>query len=214
VTGAVRQEGRRLAAKRAMDVVLGAVAAIALAPLVVASATLVRCTMGSPVLFRQRRAGRHGRPFEVLKIRTMTDRRGPDGQLLDDAARLTPVGRFLRSTSLDETPQLWNVLCGEMSLVGPRPLLVGYLNLYSAEQARRHDVLPGITGWAQIHVRNSLDWDEKLALDLRYVDTWSLGLDLKILLLTPPRVLLRRGISRPGHATMPVFTGPAGRREG
>ncbi len=167
----------------------------------------VRRKLGSPVLFRQTRAGLHGQPFEMVKFRTMTDERGPDGALLPDAQRITPLGRFLRASSLDELPELWNVLKGEMSLVGPRPLLMEYLPLYSPEQARRHEVRPGITGWAQINGRNTISWADKFALDVWYVDHRSLWLDVRILWLTVRKVLVRDGISAAGEATMPKFTG-------
>jgi lipopolysaccharide/colanic/teichoic acid biosynthesis glycosyltransferase len=163
--------------------------------------------MGPPVFFRQLRPGLHGRPFRVVKFRTMADARDARGGLLPDAARLTAVGRVLRATSLDELPQLWNVLRGELSLVGPRPLLMQYLPRYSPEQARRHDVLPGVTGWAQVHGRNALSWEDKFALDVWYVDHWSPWLDLRILAATLLHVARREGISQPGHATMPEFLG-------
>jgi lipopolysaccharide/colanic/teichoic acid biosynthesis glycosyltransferase len=162
--------------------------------------------MGSPVLFRQRRPGLHGEPFELLKFRTMKVAKSGEG-VESDGARLTTIGRTLRSLSLDELPTLWNVLRGDMSLVGPRPLLMEYLSLYNSEQARRHDVPPGITGWAQVNGRNAIDWEEKFELDVWYVDNWSLRLDLSILLQTVAAVLLRRGISADGHSTMPVFRG-------
>lgn len=168
---------------------------------------LIRRKLGSPVFFRQVRPGLNGKPFEMVKFRTMTDERGPDGQLLPDAVRLTSFGRFLRSTSLDELPELWNVLKGEMSLVGPRPLLMEYLPLYSPEQARRHDVRPGVTGWAQVNGRNAISWEEKFVLDVWYVDHQSLWLDIKILWLTVKKVLVREGISAAGDATMPIFKG-------
>jgi lipopolysaccharide/colanic/teichoic acid biosynthesis glycosyltransferase len=168
---------------------------------------LVRYKLGSPVLFRQVRPGLHGRPFMMVKFRTMTDERGTDGEMLPDAQRLTPFGRFLRATSLDELPELWNVLRGEMSLVGPRPLLMEYLPLYSPEQARRHEVRPGITGWAQVNGRNALSWEERFKLDIWYVDHRSLWLDLRILWLTVRKVIVREGISAQGEATMPRFTG-------
>lgn len=167
----------------------------------------VRRKLGSPVFFRQTRPGLHGKPFNMVKFRTMTDARGPDGQLLPDADRLTAFGRFLRSSSLDELPELWNVLKGNMSLVGPRPLLMEYLPLYSPEQARRHELRPGITGWAQINGRNSLSWEDKFALDVWYVDNQSLWLDIKILWLTVKKVLVREGISAAGEATMSKFEG-------
>lgn len=168
---------------------------------------LVRRKLGSPVFFRQTRPGLKGKLFEMVKFRTMTDERGPDGQLLPDKDRLTPFGRWLRASSLDELPELWNVLKGEMSLVGPRPLLVEYLPLYTPEQARRHEVRPGITGWAQVNGRNAISWEEKFKLDVWYVDNQSLWLDLKILWLTIKKVLVRDGISAQGDATMPKFTG-------
>jgi lipopolysaccharide/colanic/teichoic acid biosynthesis glycosyltransferase len=168
---------------------------------------LVRSKLGSPVLFRQVRPGRRGRPFMMVKFRTMTDERGADGELLPDALRLTAFGRFLRASSLDELPELWNVLRGDMSLVGPRPLLMEYLPLYSTEQARRHEVRPGITGWAQINGRNAVSWDERFRLDVWYVDHKSLWLDSKILWLTVRKVVVREGISAQGEATMPRFTG-------
>jgi lipopolysaccharide/colanic/teichoic acid biosynthesis glycosyltransferase len=163
--------------------------------------------MGRPIFFRQQRPGRFVKPFWLLKFRTMSDRRGAGGKLLPDADRLTRIGRMLRATSLDELPQLWNVLRGDISLVGPRPLLMQYLPRYSPEQARRHDVIPGITGWAQINGRNALTWEEKFALDTWYVDNWNMILDLRILMLTLVRILRRDGISRAGHATMPEFMG-------
>ncbi len=168
---------------------------------------LVRRKLGSPVLFRQIRPGQHGRPFMMVKFRTMTDECGADGELLPDAQRLTALGRFLRASSLDELPELWNVLRGEMSLVGPRPLLMEYLPLYSPEQARRHEVRPGITGWAQVNGRNALSWEERFKLDVWYVDHRSVGLDLRILWLTVRKVIVREGISAQGEATMPRFTG-------
>lgn len=168
---------------------------------------LVHRKLGSPVFFRQVRPGLHGQPFEMVKFRTMTSERGPDGQLLPDAVRLSSFGRFLRATSLDELPELWNVLKGDMSLVGPRPLLTEYLPLYTSEQARRHEVRPGITGWAQVNGRNAISWEEKFRLDVWYADNCSLWLDIKILWLTVKKVLARDGISAAGEATMPRFTG-------
>jgi lipopolysaccharide/colanic/teichoic acid biosynthesis glycosyltransferase len=170
-------------------------------------AWLIRRKLGSPVLFRQVRPGQHGKPFNMVKFRTMTDERGPDGAWLPDALRLTPFGRFLRASSLDELPELWNVLKGEMSLVGPRPLLMEYLPLYTPEQARRHEVRPGITGWAQVNGRNAISWADKFALDVWYVDHRSLWLDVRILWLTVRKVLVRDGISAAGEATMPRFEG-------
>jgi lipopolysaccharide/colanic/teichoic acid biosynthesis glycosyltransferase len=168
---------------------------------------LVRRKLGSPVLFSQVRPGLHGKPFTMVKFRTMTDERGPDGVLLPDAKRLTDFGRFLRASSLDELPELWNVLRGDMSLVGPRPLLMEYLPLYTPEQARRHEVRPGITGWAQVNGRNAISWADKFALDVWYVDHSSLWLDVKILWRTVRKVLVRDGISAAGEATMSKFTG-------
>jgi lipopolysaccharide/colanic/teichoic acid biosynthesis glycosyltransferase len=193
--------------KRAFDIVVSLGALVFLCIPLLLLVVLVRARLGSPVFFRQRRPGLAGRPFEVLKFRTMTDGRAADGSLLSDAQRLTPFGRFLRASSMDELPELWNVLKGEMSLVGPRPLLMDYLPLYSAEQARRHEVRPGITGWAQVNGRNALSWDEKFKLDVWYVDNRTMWLDIKILWLTVRKVLVREGISAEGEATMPRFTG-------
>ena len=193
--------------KRLFDLAVTLPAVLVLAPVLLIVALLVRAKLGSPVLFRQQRPGRGGLPFELVKFRTMTDRRGPDGSLLPDAQRLTPFGRFLRASSLDELPELWNVLRGEMSLVGPRPLLMEYLPLYDAAQARRHEVRPGLTGWAQVNGRNALNWEEKFAADVWYVDHRSLWLDIKVLALTVAAVLGRHGISAAGEATMPPFRG-------
>jgi len=193
--------------KRVFDVVVSAVALTVLAPVMGLTALAVWRTMGRPVLFRQARPGLHGKPFVMYKFRTMRDLRDAEGKLLPNEARLTPFGRWLRSTSLDELPELLNVLRGEMSLVGPRPLLMEYLDRYTPEQARRHEVKPGITGWAQIHGRNNLSWDERFKLDVWYVDNWSLWLDVKILWRTLWMVLRREGISAQGHATMPEFRG-------
>jgi lipopolysaccharide/colanic/teichoic acid biosynthesis glycosyltransferase len=203
----MKQAGWRLVAKRAIDRAIAGVALVAAAPVIAATAAAIRADMGAPVLFRQVRPGRGGRRFEVLKFRTMRDAIDQDGKPLPDADRLTPLGRFLRATSLDELPQLVNVLRGELSLVGPRPLLVQYLDRYSHEQARRHDVLPGITGWAQINGRNAASWPTKLALDVWYVDHWSLRLDLQILARTIATVLRREGIANAGSVTMPEFMG-------
>jgi sugar transferase EpsL len=170
-------------------------------------AICVRLKLGSPVLFLQERSGLYGKPFTLIKFRTMTAARDATGVLLPDAERLTGFGLFLRNTSLDELPELWNVLRGDMSLVGPRPLLVQYLNRYTAEQMRRHEVRPGITGWAQVNGRNALSWEERFALDVWYVDHWSLWLDLKIIALTMLKILRREGISQPGQATMQEFMG-------
>lgn len=193
--------------KRFFDVLFSASALLILGLPLMLLAWLVRRKLGSPVFFRQLRPGLNGRPFAMVKFRTMTEARGAGGELLSDADRLTPFGKFLRGTSLDELPELWNVLKGEMSLVGPRPLLMDYLLLYSPEQARRHEVRPGITGWAQINGRNNLSWEEKFKLDVWYVDNQSLWLDLRILWLTIRKVLMRDGISAAGDATMPRFTG-------
>jgi lipopolysaccharide/colanic/teichoic acid biosynthesis glycosyltransferase len=193
--------------KRIFDIVVSLLALLALSPLLAVLALQVRRKLGRPVLFRQSRPGLHERSFEIRKFRTMTDDRDTDGNLLADSERLLPFGRFLRSTSLDELPELWNVLKGEMSLVGPRPLLMEYLDLYSEEQARRHEVRPGITGWAQVNGRNALTWEEKFDLDVWYVDNHSLWLDLKILILTIARVFKREGVSQEGHATMERFQG-------
>lgn len=193
--------------KRLFDLLIATVALLLLALPLLALIWLVRNKLGSPVFFRQTRPGLHGRPFEMVKFRTMTDERGPDGQLLPNAQRLTPFGRLLRSTSLDELPELWNVLKGDMSLVGPRPLLMEYLPLYSPEQARRHEARPGITGWAQINGRNAINWEEKFKLDIWYVDHRSLWLDIKILWLTVKKVLVRDGINASKEVTMSKFTG-------
>ena len=193
--------------KRLFDMVAAALALLLLAPALALIAWQVRCKLGSPVLFRQVRPGLHGQSFEMVKFRTMTDERGADGVLVPDAQRLTPFGRFLRASSLDELPELWNVLRGEMSLVGPRPLLMEYLPLYTPEQARRHEASPGITGWAQVNGRNAISWDDKFALDVWYVDHRNLWLDVKILWRTVRKVLVRDGISAPGVATMPKFEG-------
>jgi len=193
--------------KRVLDRTGAALLLVVASPLLAVIAVLVRARLGRPVLFRQPRPGLHGRPFTLLKFRTMTDARDRDGVLLPDADRLTRLGRALRASSLDELPELVNVVRGHMSLVGPRPLLMEYLDRYSTEQMRRHDVRPGITGWTQVSGRNALSWDEKFALDVWYVDHWSFALDLRILARTVPSLLARRGINRPGHATMPNFRG-------
>ena len=195
--------------KRVFDIFVAAVLLLLLAVPLTVMALLVRSKMGSPVIFKQRRPGLNGTIFEMMKFRTMTDRRDEQGNLLPDYFRLTSFGRFLRSTSLDELPELWNVLKGDMSLVGPRPLLTEYLPLYSPEQCRRHEVRPGISGWAQVNGRNALSWEEKFKLDIWYVDNRSLWLDIKILLLTVKKVIVREGISAAGEATMPPFTGSA-----
>ncbi len=195
--------------KRVFDLCLTIPGVVLVSPLLLLLAILVRLIHGKPVLFRQLRPGFMGRPISIYKFRTMTNARDSQGNLLSDAQRMTSLGRFLRATSLDELPELFSVLRGEMSLVGPRPLLMQYLERYSPEQARRHNVLPGITGWAQIHGRNALTWQEKFRLDVWYVDHWSLGLDIKILLMSFGKVLQREGINQPGHATAEEFMGNA-----
>lgn len=193
--------------KRLLDLALSSVGLLILSPVLLLIVVLVLITHGRPVLFRQRRGGYRGDPFEVYKFRTMNEKSDQQGNPLPDEQRLTGLGRFLRSTSLDELPELINVVKGEMSLVGPRPLFYHYKGRYSPEQARRHDVLPGMTGWAQINGRNALTWEDKFRLDVWYVDHWSLWLDLKILGLTLWKVITREGISQPGHATAEEFLG-------
>ena len=187
--------------KRLFDLVCASLALFVLSPVLVLLALLVRISIGAPVLFKQQRPGHKGRPFFIYKFRTMTDGLAPD------AERLTPLGRFLRSLSLDELPELFNILKGEMSIVGPRPLLMEYLPRYSPEQMRRHDTLPGLTGWAQVNGRNTITWADKFNHDVWYVDHWSFWLDVKIILLTAWKVLKREGISQDGHATSEAFTG-------
>ncbi|HVM64292.1 MAG TPA: sugar transferase [Acidimicrobiales bacterium] len=199
------QCGWRLAVKRCSDRAAAAVLLVVLGPLIGASALLVRARMGRPVLFTQERLGWHGQPFRIVKFRTMDGRTDGRGNPLPDAARLTALGRLMRSWSLDELPELVNVLRGEVSLVGPRPLLPEYAAVYTEEQNRRHDVLPGITGWAQVNGRNALTWEQRLALDVWYVDHWSLVLDADILLRTVLGVVRRDGIAFSGHATSPRF---------
>lgn len=203
----MRQRGWQLLVKRAIDRLAGTAGLVAASPLLAATALAIRATMGAPVLFTQPRTGHRGRAFDVIKFRTMRDARGPDGAPLPDVARITRLGTFLRSTSLDELPQLFNVLRGELSLVGPRPLMHKYAPLYTPEQRRRFEVLPGMTGWAQINGRNAQDWPTKFRLDVWYVDHWSLWLDLKILALTAIRVLQRSGVSSSATETMPEFRG-------
>lgn len=193
--------------KRIFDLLLTSIGLLLISPLLVILAILVRLKLGAPVLFKQRRPGYRGKPFWIYKFRSMADLYDQEGNLLADELRLTKFGRFMRSASLDELPELFNVLKGEMSLVGPRPLLMQYLERYSPEQARRHEVLPGITGWAQIHGRNALTWEEKFRLDVWYVDHWSIGLDLRILAATLVKTARREGISQPGHATAEEFIG-------
>lgn len=197
--------GRRV--KSILDRLIAAIALVVLSPLLLLTAIAIYIRMGNPVLFTQPRPGKDGGIFKFYKFRTMTNECDRDGNLLSDEQRLTAIGQFLRKTSLDELPQLWNVLKGDMSFVGPRPLLVEYLTRYSSEQARRHEIKPGITGWAQINGRNAITWEEKFQLDVWYVDHWSLWLDLKILLLTIWKVLHREGISQGGHATIEDFQG-------
>lgn len=191
--------------KRLLDIAISLTGLVLLSPLLIVLAVLVRAKLGAPVLFRQQRPGLHGKPFTLYKFRTMTDARDTEGRLLSDAERLTFFGQFLRSTSLDELPELLNVLKGEMSLVGPRPLLMQYLERYTPDQMRRHDVLPGITGWAQVNGRNALTWEEKFAFDVWYADHVSLQLDLKILGMTLFKILRREGINQPGQATAEEF---------
>lgn len=203
--GELGDGGRGL--KRLFDLVATALGLLLLALPLAVLTWQVRRELGSPPFFIQARPGLHGKPFLMVKFRTMTNERGPDGELLPDAMRLTPFGCWLRAASLDELPELWNVLKGDMSLVGPRPLLMEYLPLYTPEQARRHEVRPGITGWAQVNGRNALSWEEKFALDTWYVDNRTFWLDLKILFLTVQKIVAREGISAPNEATMPRFTG-------
>jgi sugar transferase EpsL len=193
--------------KRAFDFMAALAGLIILSPLLAAVAILVRVAMGRPAFFRQERPGLHGRIFTLVKFRTMNQATDSSGCLLPDSKRLTRLGRILRATSIDELPQLWNVLRGDVRLVGPRPLLVQYLDLYTPEQMRRHDVKPGITGWAQVNGRNDLTWEEKFALDVWYVDNWSLILDLRILFMTASKVLKGEGINQPGQATAEEFRG-------
>ena len=195
--------------KRLFDIVVSLAALVVLSPILLAVALAVRAKLGSPVLFRQQRPGLHGRPFMLAKFRTMRDATDNAGRALPDEQRLTSFGKLLRSTSLDELPELWNVLKGDMSLVGPRPLLMQYLARYSPEQARRHDVRPGLTGWTQVNGRNAIGWPEKLALDIWYVDNRSFMLDLKIMAMTIRQVLKRDGIAYEGSETMPEFMGEA-----
>ncbi len=196
--------------KRTVDILVSATALLLLVPVLVVVAWLIRRKLGSPILFAQERPGLDGQPFRMVKFRTMTDARDNAGNLLPDTDRLTVFGRWLRASSLDELPGLWNVLKGDMSLVGPRPLLMQYLPLYSSEQARRHLVKPGLTGWAQINGRNALTWDEKFLLDIWYIDNRSLWLDLTILCITTLKVFRRDGIDAANGTTMPIFTGSKG----
>lgn len=204
-----RQHGLPLMIKRAMDMTLAGGALAVLSPLMLGVSTAIRLNMGKPILFRQERPGLNGKIFTAYKFRTMRESSDRQGRLLPDSERLTALGRFIRRTSIDELPQLWNVFRGDMSLVGPRPLLIQYLPRYSSRQFRRHDVVPGITGWAQINGRNATTWDERFEQDIWYVENWSLGLDLKIMALTVIKVIKGEGISQPGHDTMPEFLGNA-----
>lgn len=193
--------------KRIIDLALTIPALILLSPALAGLALLIRLKLGTPILFRQERPGLRGKPFTIYKLRTMTDPHDASGNLLPDAERLTNSGRFLRSTSLDELPELFNVLKGEMSLVGPRPLMMQYLDRYTPEQMRRHEVKPGITGWAQVNGRNAITWEQKFMLDIWYVDHFSFWIDLKIIILTLWKILIREGISRPGYVTTEEFMG-------
>jgi sugar transferase EpsL len=193
--------------KRAFDLVFALLALIILSPVLLLTALLVRIFLGSPILFKQQRPGYKGRPFFVYKFRSMTNRLSRDGSLLPDAERLTRFGRFLRSFSLDELPELFNILRGDMSFVGPRPLLMEYLPLYSPEQMRRHDATPGLTGWAQVNGRNALDWPSRFRMDVWYVDNWSFWLDIKIILMTVWKVISREGINQEGQSTVEYFKG-------
>jgi len=196
--------------KRLIDLVITVVGLVIISPILIIIALLVWTKIGRPIIYKQQRPGLKGRPFSIYKFRSMTDARDAEGNLLPDSERLTTLGRFLRSYSLDEFPELVNVLKGDMSWVGPRPLLMQYLDRYTSEQMRRHDVLPGITGWAQVNGRNALTWQEKFRLDVWYVDHWSIWLDMKILLMTVGKVLRREGIAQEGHATAEEFLGNGG----
>ncbi|WP_192036954.1 sugar transferase [Halomonas sp. YLGW01] len=194
-------------AKRLLDLSVAMFLLVALSPVIAIAAVLIALRLGRPVFFRQHRPGLHGRPYEIVKFRTMRDSFDSQGRPLPDEARMTRLGTWLRATSIDELPELWNVVRGDMSLVGPRPLMMEYLPRYSAEQQRRHDVLPGITGWAQVHGRNSLSWQEKFELDVWYVDHRTAWLDLRILMLTVKKVFYQDGISAEGHVTVDDFYG-------
>ena len=193
--------------KRLFDVCTSIAGLLLLAPFLFIIASLVKGKIGSPILFRQVRPGLQGKPFIIYKFRTMTNKRDGNGNLLPDSERLPRLGRFLRKTSMDELPEFFNVIMGDMSIVGPRPLLMQYLNRYTPEQARRHEVKPGITGWAQINGRNAISWEDKFKLDVWYVDNWSVWLDVKIVLMTVVKILKREGISQPGQATAEEFKG-------
>lgn len=207
------QSGWRLVVKMAFDKLAAAALLFMTSPLIAVAVLALRAANGAPVLFRQVRPGKNGRPFVLMKLRTMRDVRNAAGELLSDDVRLTRVGRIVRAASIDELPQLWNVIRGEMSLVGPRPLLVRYLERYTPEQARRHEVLPGITGWAQINGRNAISWDDKFKLDVWYVDHWSLALDFRILLMTLVKTLRRADVAHEGYGTMPEFNPGRGTKD-
>ena len=196
--------------KRLIDVIGSLIGLTISSPLIIIISVIIYFTMGRPIFFKQIRPGLNGKPFVIYKFRTMLDLRDENGNLLPDEKRITTIGKFLRSTTLDELPEFWNVLKGDMSLVGPRPLLMEYLDRYTPEQARRHEVKPGMTGWAQVNGRNAISWEEKFKLDVWYVDKWSILLDLKIIFLTILKVLKREGISAEGYATMPEFRGVKG----
>ncbi|ARU61205.1 sugar transferase [Tumebacillus avium] len=198
--------------KRLFDLTVSAVLLLVLSPVILITAYLIRQKLGSPVLFKQERPGLHGKIFSLYKFRSMTDERDENGELLPDDVRLTAFGKLVRKTSLDELPQLFNVLKGDISLVGPRPLLKEYLPLYTEEQARRHHVKPGITGWAQVNGRNAISWEEKFRLDVWYVDHQSFGLDLKILFMTLMKVVRSEGVNQAGHVTISKFQGKQGQR--
>lgn len=198
---------RNLKIKRLIDIIGSLIGLAITSPIIVAVSIIIYFTMGKPIFFKQLRPGLNGKPFCIYKFRTMLDLRDEDGKLLPDEKRLTTIGKFLRSTTLDELPEFWNVLKGDMSLVGPRPLLMEYLDRYTPEQSRRHNVKPGMTGWAQVNGRNAISWEEKFKLDIWYVDNWNILLDLKIIFLTILKVLKREGISAEGHITMPEFKG-------
>lgn len=193
--------------KRIIDIIGALVGLIVSSPIMLIVSLIIYLTMGRPVFFKQLRPGMNGKPFVIYKFRTMLDLKDKDGNLLPDEKRITAIGRFLRSTTLDELPEFWNVLKGDMSLVGPRPLLMEYLPRYTPEQARRHNVKPGMTGWAQVNGRNAITWEEKFKLDVWYVDNWNIPLDLKIIFLTILKVFKREGVSAEGYATMPEFVG-------
>ena len=194
-------------AKRLIDILGASIGLLLLSPVILVTALLVRVKLGSPIMFRQKRPGLHGDLFQLMKFRSMTDQSGSNGQLLSDEQRVTPVGKLIRRTSLDELPTLLNVLRGDLSLVGPRPLLPDYLPLYDSEQSRRHEVKPGVTGWAQVNGRNAISWEEKFQLDVWYVDNWSLWLDIKILFMTVAKVFKQEGINASDAKTPPRFMG-------